>query len=131
MEIIRLKLFSGNCKVTSSLSRTLGQYQINTKKFCDKFNTESSQLFLNNCLFYIFVYKQDKDVYSIKFGNPSLKFLIICFLKIKNTKIYNLNIIDLYNIFKVYNYLAVNNTINIKNFFGSLSSFKNLTIKDL
>lgn len=131
MEIIRLKLFSGNCKVTSSLSRTLGQYQINTKKFCDKFNTESAQLFLNNCLFYIYIYKQDKDVYEIKFGNPSLKFLIVCFLKSKNTKIYNLTIIDLYNIFKVYNYLSVANIINVKNFFGSLNSFNNLNIKDL
>lgn len=130
MEIIRLKLLSGNCKVTSSLSRTLGQYQINTKKFCDKFNIESTQLFLNNCLFYIYIYKQDKDIYEIKFGNPSLKFLILCFLKIKNIKMYNLTIIDLFNIFNVYNYLAINHIINIKNFFGSLSSFKNLNIKD-
>lgn len=130
MEIIRLKLYTGNCKVTSALSRTMGQYQINTKKFCDKFNTESSEKIINNILFYTFVLKQDKEVYQIKLGNPSLKFLLLCFLNDKNNKNYVINFLDLYDIYRIYKQLSIIDNVNMKNFFGSLSSFKNLVIKD-
>ena len=130
MEIIRLKLHTGNCKVTSSLSRTMGQYQVNTKKFCDKFNVESSQKIINNILFYIFVFKQDKEVYQIKLGNHSLKFILHCFLQEKNNKNYSITIVDLYDIYRIYKQLSMLDNVNIKNFFGSLSSFTNLYIKN-
>ena len=47
MSFIRLQLKSGEGKVTSNLSRVLGQYQVNTAKFWTKFNAESSQKFKN------------------------------------------------------------------------------------
>ena len=126
---IRLKLISGECKVTSGLSRVLGQYQINTSKFCTKFNKESSDKFQNGILFYIKLEKVTKDLYNISYGSPCLKFLLMQFIQNKG----NLRIIkieQLFDLFIIYNKLNLEKEINLKNFFGSLSTFAHLKIDE-
>ena len=126
MAAIRLKLKTGECKSNSSLNRVLGQYQINTQKFCTQFNTESLKKYKNGILFYCYITKVNKDIFTIFLGSPCLKDLIINFSIFKNNSYY-LTIEEFYDLFLIYKNLS-NKNINLKNFLGSISTFKNLKL---
>ena len=124
---IKLKLKSGQCKSDSSLSRVMGQYQINLKKFITLFNNESQMKYKDGILFYIRVLKVNKDVFSIIFKSPSLNFLIKN-LAIYENMFYIFTMELLYDLYCIYDKLS-NNKILLKSFFGSLCSFQNLKYK--
>ena len=72
--MIRLQLVSGEAKVVSNLSRTLGQHQINTSKFCIKFNEESLKLTIAGVLYYVYVFKKEgRDNYDLLYSRISAK----------------------------------------------------------
>ncbi len=129
MTNIRLKLISGECKVSANLSRTLGQHQINTSKFCLKFNTESNQKFVNGILFYVQIEKKSKDLYDIFIKAPCLKSLLLIFAECTSEE-YILTIEKLYDLYLIYNNLTLNLNINLKTFLGSLSTISFLKINE-
>ncbi len=129
MTKIRLKLLSGECKVSANLSRTLGQHQINTSKFCLKFNTESNQKFINGILFYTQIEKKNKDLYEIFIKGPCLKSLLIMFLEFTSEE-YIISLEKLYDLYLIYTKLTINYNIPLKTFLGSLSTISNLKIND-
>lgn len=127
--MIRLQLVSGEAKVVSNLSRTLGQHQINTSKFCIKFNEESLKLTIAGVLYYVYVFKKEgRDNYDLKLGSPSLKFLISeLSLPILNGKKV-LTLESLYDLYQIFLKLSPNKDLNVKVFLGTISSFNNLIL---
>jgi hypothetical protein len=127
--MIRLQLVSGEAKVVSNLSRTLGQHQINTSKFCIKFNEESLKLTIAGVLYYVYVFKKEgRDNYDLKLGSPSLKFLIseLSLPILHGKKVLTLE--SLYDLYQIFLKLSPNKDLNVKVFLGTISSFNNLIL---
>jgi len=130
--MIRLLLVSGEAKVVSNLSRTLGQHQINTSKFCIKFNEESLKVTLPNILYYVYIEKREgRDNYVFTLGSPSLKFLINQLKESGHIMNNSFNLEQLFDLYKIYKKLSINKTSNteksdLKIFLGTLSSINYL-----
>ena len=130
--MIRLLLVSGEAKVVSNLSRTLGQHQINTSKFCIKFNEESLKVTLPNILYYVYIEKREgRDNYVFNLGSPSLKFLINELSSIGHISNNTLNLEQLFDLYSVYKKLTISQSLNskekdLKIFLGMLSSINYL-----